>query len=109
MGQSMTLTRYDLSALLRVVGSRKGADIDAILKFEQSHHRKPPTAEQVGQSISRLLAAGLVTQQGNHYLSAPHIQAAFFNEVRNCRDTVEEFDVLNRVLAQTVPQLIESS
>ena len=35
MIQSVELSRVDISALLRIVGSRKGADFDAIVVFEQ--------------------------------------------------------------------------
>jgi hypothetical protein len=104
MIHSVTLSRSDLSVLLRVVGSRKGADLDAIVSFEQRHLRSPPSVDEIQKSISRLMVAGYVYQQGKQYFGAPELQNAFFEEVRNCRDTVEEFDVLQRVLDRIAPE-----
>ena len=100
MGQPNSLTRTDLSVLLRIVGSRQGADLDAIVDFESSHHRQHRTPDQIRESLARLMGAALVVQQGNQYFGAPEVQAAFFDECRNCSDTIEEFDVLNRIIAQ---------
>jgi hypothetical protein len=98
MIQSQTLSRSDLSILLRIVGSRAGADIEAIAAFERSHRRKPATIDEMRESVARLVAAGYVKQQGSRYYGAPEIQTAFLDEVRNCRDTIEEFDVLKGVM-----------
>jgi hypothetical protein len=100
MAQPDSLTRGDLSVLLRIVGSRNGADFDAILAFESSHHRQRPTADQIHDSLTRLMDAGLIVESGNQYVGAPQVQAAFLEECRNCRDTIEEFDILNRIIAQ---------
>ncbi|MGE0755869.1 MAG: hypothetical protein AB7F89_11430 [Pirellulaceae bacterium] len=103
MIQSPELNRIDRSILLRIVGSRKGADLEAISVFEQAHHRRPPSAQEIRESIDRLVTAGLAVQQGNQFFGTPELQNAFFEEVRNCRDTMEEYDVLNRVLAKVRP------
>lgn len=100
MAQSNTLTRFDRSVLLRIVGSRKGADLDALLAFERAHHRQEPSADEIRASVARLIAAELIVQQGNQYFGTPQVQAAFLNECRNCSDTIEEFDVLNRIITQ---------
>jgi hypothetical protein len=103
MPQPTGFSRFDRSILLRIVGSRRGADMEAIATFEKAHHRNPPTAQQIDESLARLKATGFIVQRGNHYFSVPEIQSAFFSEVRNCRDTVEELDVLDRVLARLSP------
>jgi hypothetical protein len=100
MVQPDSLTRSDLSVLLRVVGSRNGADFDDILAFESSHHRQRPTTEQIRDSLSRLVDAELIMQRGNQYVGVPQVQAAFLDECRNCCDTIEEFDILNRIIAK---------
>ena len=100
MVQPDSLTRSDLSVLLRIVGSRNGADLDAIFAFESSHHRQHPTAEQIRESLARLLDAELIVQRGNQFVGAPQVQAAFLDECKNCCDTIEEFDVLDRILAK---------
>ena len=100
MVQPDLLTRSDLSVLLRIVGSRNGAEFNAILEFETSHHRQHTTADQIRDSLTRLIDAELIVQRGNLYFGAPHVQAAFLDECRNCCDTIEEFDVLDRILAK---------
>src|SRR5687768_8384219 len=100
MGQPNSLSRSDLSVLLRIVGSRNGANLDDILAFESSHHRQHPTAEQVSESLNRLLDAALIMRQVDHYVGTPQVQAAFLEACRNCCDTIEEFDVLNKIVAQ---------
>ena len=100
MVQPDSLTRSDLSVLLRIVGSRNGADLDAILAFENSHHRQRSTADQIRESLARLMDAELIVLRGNQYVGTPQVQAAFLDECRNCCDTIEEFDILNRIIAQ---------
>lgn len=90
----------DFTVLLRVVGSRKGADLDAVLAFERAHQRKEPRREEALESLNRLVAAELIVQQGNQYFGTPEVQSAFLDECRNCRDTMEEFNVLNRIIAR---------
>lgn len=105
MPDTITLSKTDTSLLLRIVGSRKGATFEDLANFERAHHRKPATEDQMRESITRLIGIGIIVQQGPHYVGKPNIQAAFLNEVRNCRDTIEEFSVLTRVLEQHFPHL----
>lgn len=106
MSETITLNKTDTSILLRIIGSRKGADFEALANFERAHHRVPPTDDQIRESLSRLIGIGVIAQQGANYVGKPELQAAFFGEVRNCRDTLEEYSVLTRVLAQYFPHLV---
>lgn len=100
MSQASTFNRFDVHVLLRIAGSRTGADAASILAFEKSHHHDGTSMDMVQQSIARLLEAGHIVQQGEKYVSSGSLQKSFLSECRNCRDTVEEFDVLSRILGK---------
>ena len=95
-----SLSRSDLSVLLRIVGSRKGADFNALKEFVGAHAHHQVTPDQLRESLNRLLAASLIVQRDNAYFGSEVLQAAFLNECRNCRDTIEEFDILTRIIVQ---------
>jgi hypothetical protein len=94
------LNRSDLSVLLRIVGSRKGADFNALRDFVGSHGRDRVTPDQLQESLERLLNKSLIVRRDGEYVASNELQAAFLDECRNCRDTIEEFDILTRIIAQ---------
>lgn len=98
MIQTATIKRSDVNVLLRIVGSRTGATPEAVLKFERSHHSPNINQAEIDEIIQRLAEAGLVTQRDGKYFSSDELQQAFLDECRNCRDTVEEFDILCRII-----------
>lgn len=98
MNGTQALSRSDLGVLLWIIGCRTGASIDEIVTREQSHHRQPPTKEAIDDCLQRLVDAGLIVRDGNHYSPEPKLQTQFLNEIRNCRDTFEESDILRRIL-----------
>ena len=54
----------------------------------------------LGAVVFLVMAATLIEQRDNTYFGSQELQSAFLNQCRNCRDTVEEFDVLTRIIAQ---------
>lgn len=98
MSSASAFTRSDLRILLRIIGSRKGADVDEIVAFHRSHRWPETGPDQVRAVIARFNALGWVTQQENRFLASPALQAEFNEACRNCSDTIEEYDTLARIL-----------
>jgi hypothetical protein len=98
MSSASAFTRGDLQILLRIIGSRKGADLGEIMAFHKSHRWPEATPEQIRDVITRFVSLGWVTEQGEKFLASPTLQSAFNEACRNCRDTIEEFDILARIL-----------
>ncbi len=103
MSSASTFTRSDLRILLRIIGSRKGADFEEIVAFHRSHRWPEATPEQVREVVGRFTSMGWVTEQGNKFLASPKLQTAFNDACRNCRDTIEEYDILARILEPHAP------
>lgn len=97
MIQTAAIKRSDINILLRIVGCRAGATWNSILAFERSHHRPSLGEIEIRESLDRLLDAGLIVQANDNYLASADLQSAFLAECRNCRDTIEEFDILCRI------------
>lgn len=98
MTSSTAVTRADVEVLLRIVGSRKGATTEEVFEFERRHRRDTPSVDAIRDSLSRLSAAGFVEQRDQRFHAAPSLIAAFTNAARNCRDTLEERDILYRII-----------
>ena len=98
MSSASAFTKPDLRILLRIIGSRKGADLSEIVAFHKSHRWPEATPEQIRDVIGRFISLGWVTEQDNKYMASPALQSAFNEACRNCRDTIEEFDILTRIL-----------
>lgn len=99
MQDELTLSRSDLGVLFWVVGCRTGAKLEEIIEHEGHCHRKPPSNDEIGESLLRLAARRLIYQTGDRYVSDPKLQAAFMNQCQNSRDTVEEIEILRRLIA----------
>lgn len=100
MTDNTSLEKRDSNVLLWIVGSRRGASFEEIVDHECAHHRRhPPTEDELRESLSRLEAKELIWRNGDRYEAKHELQEAFLNECRNCRDTFEETDVLQRMIA----------
>lgn len=109
MPASSTVSRMDMRILLRIIGSRKGADLAEIVEFHRSHRWPDITSEQVHDVVSRFVSNGFVVQQGTKFLASPSLQAAFNDACRNCQDTIEEYDILGRILESNSIPLKQSN
>ena len=98
MGSAPILAQADLDVFLWIVGSRPGASLDEILAREQSHDPHPCSRDQIRESLWRLEAKGLITCDGLRYHAEPSMQSRFLEACRNCRDTLEENQILHRLL-----------
>ncbi|MDA1179058.1 MAG: hypothetical protein O2931_09720, partial [Planctomycetota bacterium] len=63
-------------------------------------HRKPPSSDAIRDSLARLEVRRLIHRAADRYLGDGKLQAAFMNECQNCRDTIEEIDILQRLVTQ---------
>jgi hypothetical protein len=95
---SSAFTRTDLRILLRIIGSRKGADIDEIVAFHRSHRWPDAGPEQVRAVIGRFVSLGCIVERENRFFASAELQASFNDACRNCTDTIEELDILARIL-----------
>ena len=109
MPSSSTFSRSDMRVLLRIIGSRKGADLEEIVAFHRSHRWPEITSEQVNDVVNRFASGGFVVQQGTKFLASPSLQAAFNDACRNCQDTIEEYDILARILEAKAVSLKNST
>ena len=109
MPSSSTFSRADMRILLRIIGSRKGADLEEIVAFHRSHRWPEITSEQVHDVVNRFASTGFLVQQGTKYLASPTLQAAFNDACRNCQDTIEEYDILARILESNAISLRKSN
>lgn len=100
MTQVSSLQQLDVHVLLRIVGSRNGADLQSILAFEKSHKQQKATVEDIRAAVTRLIQAGHVVQRQDKYFGSDGLHQAFLDECRNCRDTIEEFDILSRIVGR---------
>jgi hypothetical protein len=98
MSSASEFSRAELRVLLRVIGSRKGADIDEIVAFHQSHRWPDGSPEQVRAAIGRFTSLGCVVEREKRYFVSTALQTAFNDACRNCSDTIEELDILARIL-----------
>jgi hypothetical protein len=94
----MEFTRADLNVLFWVVGCTTGASVEEIVEHEARRHRHPPTADAIRESLARLKAEGVIVLQGDRYQGEAGLQRAFLHQCRNCRDTIEEVEILRRLL-----------
>lgn len=92
------LSPIEMRVLLRIVGSRPGADGSAIHTFVESHRWPGTTPDQIRDAITHLVSLGFITERGGKYFASAELQAAFINDCRNCSDTIEEFDILRQIL-----------
>lgn len=100
MSSAAAFTHADLRILLRIIGSRKGANLTEIAAFHQSHRWPEATPDQIRQTVDRFAALGCVVEREGAFHATPGLQRAFNEACRNCRDTIEESDILARILAE---------
>jgi hypothetical protein len=98
MTQDQHLSRADLNVLFWIVGCRTGATFEEIFQHESHLHRQPPSQEAIRECLARLEARRLITLVGDRYRGDSKLQKAFLNECQNCQDTIEEIDILSRLI-----------
>lgn len=98
MTEAQHLTRSDLSVLFWIVGCTRGASFEEIVEHEGHRRREPPSPDAIRESLSRLEERQLIFLREGRYWGNEDLQTAFLRECRNCRDTIEEVDVLRRLL-----------
>lgn len=102
MSSSPAFSHSDLRILLRIIGSRKGANVDEIVAFHESHHWSEGTMEHISEVVGRLSALGWVSQQDGKFFASQKLQSAFNEACRNCQDTLEEYEILSHILQPEV-------
>ena len=95
---SKATTFDNLRVLVWVVGSTKGADFADIVNRVRSHPGGDSLSEDgIRDILSKLESKQLITRTGDHYDAMPKLLSAFHDESRNCQDTIEEYDILQRI------------